>query len=378
MTIVLQWYDPPATQFVGSFGEMVRLDSQHPNFIHALEYDAFNAEVTALTWAIFWAMGNWSCFFQPIVCFRYDATVAGNFASGRWEYGDCKLAAFCRDAARLFQQMAGPHNIQWVHTRAHHGQPWNELSDVLAEQCRTTGNVNVPPPTPGWRLLIGEIDLSWAVLIPMSCMGGQVPFPAKGVLTWQEDLPTRPDCVIPTQGEVSGSTMQFDVRAISANVQTAIGKYKFFEEQLNRHQVHIFLMQEAKCHEGLINSRDSLRYASDGAKHWGVEVWIAKRRSFAAIDDARIYVDESCVGVVSSCPRNLLLSADLAGQRFYFYAASIHLPQQSRPPEEKEAAFAVLENICEMVNGSPCILGIDGNCRAPLNFQTVTGDLFGC
>ena len=167
--------------------------------------------------------------------------------------------------------------------------------------------------------------------------------------------------------------MNFNMRLITANVQTGIDKYKFFEAQLMKHQAHIFLVQEAKSHERLINSKDFLRYASEGAKHW-VEVWFAKYKSFVAIDDAPVYVDESCVSVVSSCPRHLLLSSDLAGHRFY--AASVHLPQQSRAAEEKEAAFAVLQKICEVVNGAPCILGMDGNCRVPFNFQTVTGAVY--
>ena len=58
------------------------------------------------------------------------------------------------------------------------------------------------PPRPEWHFMIGENDLSWAILIPMSYAGGQVPFPAKGVLAWKEDFPTpaalHPDCVIPT------------------------------------------------------------------------------------------------------------------------------------------------------------------------------------
>ena len=68
--------------------------------------------------------------------------------------------------------------------------------------------------------------------------------------------------------------MHIDVRVLSANVMTGIGKSKYFERQLLDCRANFFLLQEAKGRAGTIRSKDFLRFASDGEGQWGTEIWV--------------------------------------------------------------------------------------------------------
>ena len=378
VVIVGQWPEACQTTFLGCFGGPVTTDAEDFHYVKAEFPDAFNAEVTALFWAIMWCLGHWNMLQRPWVTFRYDAQVAGSFASGRWETNQQGIGEFAREAARLLEQCIGAYNIKWEHTKAHCGQPWNEMADSVAETCRMGQHCGIPEPDPGWPFLIGGICLKWAALVPMSCATMAFPLNMHGQICWMEDeAPPQPlavQQVIPTRGDFSGQQFRLCFTAASANVQSCIGKYKFLEQQLVDRGVDVFCVQEARSREGCIKSADFIRFASDGKGHWGAEVWVSRHATLAALDGHNIAIDETCMFVRSSSPRHLHLEIDAAGHKIH--VASVHYPQRNRGEEEKLQYDQVVNDIMAAASNHTCIVGVDANGRVPLAFNAVTGSLF--
>ena len=373
-----QWPDLGQTAFLGCFGGPVIVDRDQAHFVRAEQADAYHAEMSALVWAIFWCLAHWNRFGRPWLTIRFDAQVAGNFTSGLWEPSKGGIAEFAREASRFLEQCIGAYSIRWLHTKAHSGQPWNEMADKTAEACMQGHQFDIPLPRTGWGFLIGRINLTWALLVPMSCGSSAIPLNARGQLCWSEhESPPLPLCVsqvVPTGESFCGEQFNFCFKAVSANPQTCIGKYKYFEEQLCQDNVGLFFVQEARCHEGLVRSSNFFRFASEGQNHWGAEVWISRHASLASLDGQPIRIDESCVRVVSMGPRHLHLEIDLAGHKLH--AASFHYPQRNRPDEDKTASLDILDGILMAADGCTCIIGMDANARVPLSFAEVTGDLY--
>ena len=378
VVLVGQWPEACQTTCLGCFGGPVTTDIADYHYVKAESHDAFNAEVTALFWAIMWCLGHWDILRRPWITIRYDARVAGCFASGRWETGQAGIGEFAREAARLLEQCIGADSIRWEHTKAHCGQPWNEMADTVAESCRMGRQSGIPKPDPGWPFLIGGVCLKWAALIPMSCAAMALPLNMQGQLCWKEgEAPPQPLAahqVIPTSGDFSGQQIRLCLKVASANVQTCIGKYKFLEQQLLDRGIEVFCVQEARSREGCIKSADFIRFASDGRGHWGAEVWVSRHACFAELDGHAVGLDETCMFVRSSSPRHLHLEIDVAGHKVH--VASVHYPQRNRDEDEKKQYDQVVTTIMAVAKGHTCIIGMDANGRVPLAFSTVTGRLF--
>ena len=378
VVLVGQWPEEGRTSLFGCFGGPVVTDPESIHYVRAQQCDAYNAEITAICWAVLWCIGHWNLFQRPWIVMRFDAQVAGYFASGQWETNQAPISEFTREIVRFLEHCIGMHSLQWRHTKAHDGQPWTEMADVVADLCMQGIQLGIPQPNPGWPFCIGNISMTWAALVPMSCASSALPLNADGQFCWEEDEgPLQPMAVhqvIPTTGDVTGQQLQLRIKAVSANVQTCIGKYKFFEEQLKQQGIDIFCVQEARSREGCTKSKDFIRFASDGQGHWGSEVWIARRAEFALLDGRSLCIDESCMYVRSSSPRHMHVEIDLAGHKLH--VASLHFPQRNRSASEKAQHVQILSRIMETAGGLTCVIGMDANGRVPISFGDVTGDLF--
>ena len=378
VVFVGQWPDEYSTVYMGCLGGPVTTNSDDHLFVRAEATDAYNAEITALIWGMLWCASHWQQFCRPWLKFRYDAMVAGNFCSGKWEQGWGAIGCFAREIARFLEQCVGVYSIAWEHVRGHSEHPWNEMADRVADAAMRGCRDGIPQPDPGWHFQIGQVRLEWALLVPMSCSSDVIPLNHLGQLQWkEEEEPPAALCVeqvIPVTERISGKQMDLSLRVVSANVQTCVGKYKFLEAQLKQRQVQIFCVQESRSHEGLVRSQDFFRFASDGKSHWGAEIWVARGIHFAMLDGKPVFVDDSCVSVTSTSPRHVHLVIDIAGHKLH--VASIHFPQRNRPEAEKAQCAQVLMNICLAAKGHSCVIGIDANGRVPLCFQNATGDLY--
>ena len=303
--------------------------------------------------------------------------MAGNFASGYWEPGHGNIGPFVRDMARSLECCVGPGAIHWEHTKKHCEQPWNEMADRIADVFMRGEDFSIPVPDPGWHFCIKHLRMEWAQLVPMSCCSDAFPPNPAGQLFWQEnECPPQPVPVhrlIPTTEDITGKQFSVSVHAVSANVQTCIGKCKFLEQLLKERDVGIFCVQEARCRAGLTRSGDFWRYASDGKNHWGAEVWVVCEHNFARIDGKPVVIDDSCIHVVSFGPRRMRIGIDMAGHTLH--VASVHFPQRNRSAEEKCECLQTISSILDEARGHTCIIGMDANGRVCLRFEGVTCDL---
>ena len=123
---------------------------------------AFQAELTALFWALCWCLQLPDHVHLEIVS---DCTSAIGIATGT-QGGTCEdpLVSKCRSAMHLLQALRTPHEITVRHTRSHVGDPGNEVADALAKRaCHRGGAIDAAvlpdiaraaaSPSFAWRLL---------------------------------------------------------------------------------------------------------------------------------------------------------------------------------------------------------------------------------
>ena len=120
------------------------------------------------------------------------------------------------------------------------------------------------------------------------------------------------------------------MQVISANVQTLWHKHKYFEEQCVPQQVDVLMLQETKMAGGYCETQQYHRFYSDADRHWGVAIWLGKE-SPANGRRVRISRENTTVGI--SEPRIIAVHVHAGGVKLLLL--SVHVPQQSRPSEER-------------------------------------------
>ena len=205
---------------------------------------------------------------------------------------------------------------------------------------------------------------------------GKLPPLQNGKLAWEEDMSdltaVAADKLIPTTSGPEGKRFCLRMKLITANVQSANGKTKYFEQQLLHKNVNVFLCQEAKGREGCIRAKHFFRYSSNSEGVWGTEVWINRSAPLATLDGDPVYVQEADVSVVGLGPRHIHLVVSLAGQKIHL--ASLHIPQQNRDIDERHAMMECLRNIAQMSAQHWLFIGTDANPRVPGQHDMVTGN----
>ena len=377
VVVLARWQSAQELQLLGGFGGPVLLDDREFLFVGANTLDAFTGELTALLWAALWCLGHWSALGAPKISFHFDAVHAGFASSGIWGCHEHPVGQKARAVMRLLEQLVGVANLEWLHVKSHSGEPWNELADSLATRCRESVNSAVPAPKVAWHFRIVDVNLEWLPLVPLSIRTGSVPFPAYGRLTWEESgsplTILQPTQLIPTVELPDGGAVRLCVRAMTANIQSGVGKVKFLEEQLEAKGVNVFMCQESKGKEGLIRSRSFLRFATDSQRHWGVEIWLHRHQPICVFDGRAVHVGECDCGVLSAGPRHLHLVVKTAG--FQLHLASLHIPQQNAGDAERLKMIRVLQDIAETAGTHWCIMGVDANARVPQNIEGTTGEV---
>ena len=375
VAIVAHWYGPGECQCLGAFADRVVTDPAEVFYAGATDMTALMAEWSGILWGLVWALAHWHMLGNPRITFRFDCATVGFGSAGDWKTGGETIGEHARAVARVLEQTVGFHSVSWQHVRGHSGNEWNELVDVIAKAALTGLPSAIPGPSPQWKCAVADFSMEWMVTTPTSLRFGNLPPLQNGSLAWNEDIrdpiAVAADRLIPTNPEPEGKCFCLRVSLITANVQSAIGKVKYFEQQLLHKQVHVLMCQEAKGREGCIRTKDFLRYSSNGEGVWGTEVWINRRIPFATLDGDPVYVQESDVSVVDLGPRHLHLIVTMAGQKVH--SASLHIPQQNRDADERNAMLDCLRNISRLSAHHWLFVGVDANSRVPGSHDDVTG-----
>ena len=361
---------------LGAFGGRVITDRVSPNFVGAVFQDSGSAEVTALIWSLLWLLGHWSLMMVEVATIHFDCTSAGFAVSGRWNAGQDMLKQKARHLAQTLDAHVGPGRVLWRHVKGHSGHPWNEFADSCAACFRTFWDPGISSPILPFEYRIGDLDMSrWHILL-----GGRdahaFPKVSSGVANWAAGdnrlTVMQPEQVIPFVEERDATTWCLQVNCMTANLQSAVGKIPFLEQQLEAKRVAIAFFQETKMPGEAIRSARFMRLSSDPDIHWGTAIWISRTVPIGQVGKRPVFIDEQSLNVVASGPRFLILTG--TANHELLCLSSVHYPHMGRPFHERLELQRVLDVQWQRFHTGLCIIGCDANGRCPTEYAKVSGD----
>ena len=337
----------------------------------------YNEQIAFAT-SLMWVLQGLSYLSLHRVVLHYDCMAAGMAATGVWQHIN-HMGARSRALEQMLRELV-PFELQAEHVKAHNGDPLNEMVDVLAKTVATDPAAVSGPPRAACEAFL-RADLSWAATRIRSAITGELPITKDGYLCWgpadmEATSHIRPEQLIPTTGEGHcgmEESMPFALKAFSFNVQSLKGHHRYIEAQLEELGCNIAFFQEAKGRAGACESRRYLRLATDGASHWGVEVWISKLRGLCTLNDRPQMVRDEDIRVVMESPRLLILSIELQGRKFV--VVSGHCPHAARDMEACRFMEELLAHLRPLAGAALIIVGLDLNGRVPADIKGVTGGL---
>ncbi|CAE7580998.1 unnamed protein product [Symbiodinium sp. CCMP2592] len=340
---------------------------------------ALRAEQVALAVGLLWSFQAASTFRGARHFCHFDCVAAGWAINGDWAPTDDFASR-----VHLLELVTRNHitdGVCFSHVKAHSGHPWNSLADATAKAgARTAKELPKPPVTPCQTFL--ELDLTWSAAIDSARIAGSLPL-AGAELTWpthwDEARPSalRPEQVLPTSSQTWGSggdqTARFCFTAASINAQGMQGKHQFYEEQLDQIGCNLIMLQEVKQSSSFCMSRRFFRLTTDGLRHWGVSIWVHRKRGLLSLDGKPFHVSATDLTVRAENERLLVLEIAVGPHRVIL--ASVHCPHQAR----KEEAKRYLDDLATLLQSLPeakvVVIGADLNARLPPHEPNITGGL---
>ena len=352
----------------------VEVDAAHPRWLGAAAHGAQEAELTAVAVALLWGLSLRGSLHFTL---GSDSLVTVNRASGLWHIGASnKLAHTCRALAQALEAFGYKPWTSLHHVRAHVGQAWNELADVLAKQAvgphvRECGH----PDISSW-VRDGSIGHLW-LLISAHLFPSVWPAFEGGSLTTSPDfvctaLPSHAYFGRPTGGGPDRpGAVWYQLKVVTMNVQTLEGggihdqegRAAFLRSQMHDMGVHVVAVQEARTPKSAtILSESYVRLCSGRTQtgQYGVELWFLRakegeRFTFRADELTVVYFD----------PRILAVRVEAMG--FRGVVVCVHAPTSADPG--REAWWCTLADILASVNSRGQLLLI-GDWNAKFNVET--------
>ena len=381
VVVVYQAFHTMETFFGGVFGDILHLP-QNPGWLGERELDPLHAEQAAICFALLWIMqAHQAGYAADDYQIHFDSTTAGFGSCGRQALPKSSGLSLTSRGLVLAVENYLQRRIVFQHVSSHEGHAWNELADVVAKfsigvvVATSAFALSSPPREAAW--ICRQLDWHWAWTYWDRRNGLALPQIRGTTMSWamqEARSQIGPDDLIPTQprwSPVRGCTPSFNLRVVSANMQSLHGKHRLLEEQLVCNGVQIAFLQETKCPGGFTESFEFWRLASEPAHSWGVAVWF---RKWLWTSTGRHHVHRQDLAQVASGPRHLVASLALPGCRIL--AASVHLPQLGRGDEEKDEVYEAVRQCMQAANSFDVIvLGCDANARVPPAYEAVTGGL---
>ena len=376
--------------FGGWFGGILQLDATNPNYTGARQASASEAEISALLWAHLWLIQQ---NFQGHVDICYDSLVAGHGAAGRWKC-DASWTQLCklREVSQLYNKMKVKGTTDYLHVKAHSGQPQNELADALAKYLATSAKAHQGDflPKIDWRPLFHQdhklLEWAWWIYEGLSGSCTQPRF-AEGNCQW-DFFATKPQ-IKNLERDISqaGASVTFSIRVGTFNVLSLLRKHSDGEDvetsraALLRSQLldggyHAIGLQETRSNcNTIFQSADFLRIVSgDVQGHHGVELWLNRRLPFAKDAESAHYVELSRVTVLHYDTRQLFVKLQVGGTHLVF--AVLHAPHEKTALDIKKEWWQDMEKkLARFRKQGKCILMGDFNARISGQDGIHVGDL---
>ncbi|CAE7643945.1 unnamed protein product [Symbiodinium sp. CCMP2592] len=367
--VIARW--EAGTSFCGYASGTVALQGD-PMYLGATAHSAVNGEKTALFWATAWALKKpWQ-----VPCRIYsDSTVAQNQTGGGFSTNpEDVLGNACRSIAQAAESLAQLYHGSFEHVKAHAGNPYNELADVLAKARLT--EASAPPAIAVLASWACDGDIAWlwllieAVLRPAlwpqfqrTCLSDAGSRNVANV----HDLYR---CIAPLQNVPAKAsppalqTFRFQPRVITVNVQTlaedqaagVLGRVPYIREQLRAVKASVIGLQETRAKQSeTISSATHIRYLSqkDASGAHGVEVWFATDVPYAWAGSTPIFFRQADIRVLSADPRSIMTRVARGNLRFLVIV--IHAPTAQDPGRDlwwKQ----LRERVVRVARGDPAML----------------------
>ncbi|CAE6942382.1 unnamed protein product [Symbiodinium sp. CCMP2592] len=318
---------------------------------------------------------------RGFICFNHITVHFDCMAAGLAADGSASATNGLAPALRALQHFTAAalgQEPRFSHVRAHQGEPYNELVDVVAKAA-AAGNDSIPRPPPDLCRLVQSNDLSWLAASVDPSWTGILPINLHG-LQWQmqDDFgpsPLQATDLIPTSrpATTGTSTTEFQTVLFSLNAQGLGGKERYFEDQLDKMGVNIAMFQETKSKGGLCQSARFLRLSTNSDRHWGVAIWLSRTRGIGSFGDSPCTVEEADIHLLAQTNRLLALQITKGGHHFVVIAG--HCPHEAKLSE----ARLFLQDLATLLNDHKhsCLVfaGLDLNGRPRLGSLGVTGSL---
>ena len=333
------------------------------------------SEQVAVVVAMLWVL-QFRALLPEIQCkVKFDCLAAGYATNGRWQAPDHfgeqahLLELFLREQPGL--------SFEMEHVKAHAGDPWNELSDVVAKEA-ARGKCPLGRPPQDICLEFQALDLKWLVTEAKAATS-QALCIRQGRLVWNQfrddgfRLSNAQLIPIKTAAGLASTDagVGFQVHFGTLNVQGYGGRGAYIEAQLDAADFNIVAFQETKAAAGITMTKKYLKLGTDSLSRWGTAIWIHRQRGLFECSGRPVHIDEHDIEVLAESPRLLNLKVSVAGTCICIVAA--HCPHEAKRSEFGAFLEVVEQQLHNIRNADLVLCGIDLNGRLPGDVEGVTG-----
>ena len=391
--------------FLGYAAAKTQLDPSNIEFAGTTRHGASQAETEALHWASWWVIRFvvTHCWHGRVEFF-WDAQVSGHKAMGLANAIASNENGPTASRMRSFQhalvQHLGPQGVIHAHTKAHAGDPLNELADTISklanEQVSQWGTV-FPAPCQIEALSPHVFTLLWYYIYQQQNLTF-LPSMEDGTISWTttsapatEEKATlenwaRMTSPFDTERMQENTRIHFSMLFGSYNVLSFGGKHERAQVLLDepgrvallRQQAHALHMnvlgiQEARTPKGAFHSLTHFRFSSGPQPGGvgGVELWISKTWPYARTEGGcLLFVQEEHLHLQHCEPTALFMNV------VHLLLGVAHAPHSGHPQRHIEDWWQSLQRtIATLAGGRELVLLIDANARTDATVDSAFGGL---
>eukprot|EP00435_Cladocopium_sp_Y103_P028957 s1060_g7.t1 len=332
---------------IGWHAHQVRHEVDHPWHIGATRIGSLIAEREALTWAMIWRIGINSRI--PTV-FRSDSLLSLGQAAGQVGTAVCDLSfQVLRGCGQLLQTSLGP-DFVLDHVLGHLGDPWNEMTDVLAK-AEARNSFYLPRPSLDMPKLAPRIPYLWMLFghadgIPRFCGGGFDIGPPDLPASEAPGPSTSPAAPAQVAIHFQMSIATANVLSLGRTENGFVGKLSYLSTQMQALCLTFLGLQETRTSEGMSCSHGVLRLCSGAdSGHWGVELWVNLHQPFAYCGHRPVSFKKGDFHVTWRDARRLLVKVQTDLFTCWLFVG--HAPQSGRAYSERRAWWESTQQIIQ-------------------------------
>ncbi len=379
-------------RFLGWFASPMILLEEHGNFTGAIAHSAEEAEAAALIWALIWMIQSGLC----MDChFCFDSLNIGYGASGRWNVRPGWVQGEkLRELTQLVETLRKGLVTDFIHVKAHSGQPCNEVVDALAYFYAHRPHQQVDFDLPSWQPIFNHTCnvLSWSWWFVRSQYDHSLPPIQENFQSWRYHDWRGSDGVFNLERpkpEREDGDVHFRLQVATYNVMTlktrkgqqedfaGLGAAQFLRRQLNDEGYHLVGLQETRANQKCtFQADDYFRFISgnlQGTGHRGVELWVSRSLPFTSGETSGQKFIANDVTILHAEDDLLTATVNCAGHLLVVFVC--HAPYEGAGEDRKNAWWTTFDSLLSRHRrkGRVILLG-DFNARMGCSVEDVVGD----